>query len=832
MAQLDEALAQARQGKLSVIGLVGEAGAGKSRLCYEFTERCRSEGLPVLEAHCVSHGQMIPFIPVLELLRGYFGVSELDDARVAREKIAGRLLLLDESFKDVLPLIFDFLGVPDPARPAPQMEPEQRKMALFEGLERMLQYGDNEGVSVLVWEDLHWIDGASDAFLAGMIDLLVDAGEIVIVNFRPGYTAEWMNRPYYKQISLVPLGAEAIDELLGDLLGPDESVRGLAQRIRQQTSGNPFFIEEVVRAFVENGSLQGHRGAYRLARVVEDVILPPTVHGVLAARIDRLSEADKHVLETSAVLGKRFAESLLIGVLGTTAAEVAASLATLTEGGFIEQAQAYPEVEYIFHHPLTQEVAYRQQLGSRRAETHRKVAEAIEAECCPTNKEAALLAHHWEGAGNVRNAVVWSKKAAEWAMKRDLAEARRHWLKARQLLDTCEECEESIAVGIVARDALIEIGWKLGRPLDEARGFMEEALKLAERGHDAVGKARVVAAYAMAQLFAGLVEQGLKDLQHAAEIARDTEDNYLKINLHSRLAYMNLLAGRLDEANRLIDIALALSPSAPGAAVGLSQSGAASEWMRGFKALPRLYRGDGRDVMQDLAEAIAAARAAADRPNESMLHGICVTAAWFLGDAEQALTHARQQVALAEQLGTPTLISGAYDSLGVAYTLNGRWAEAVSCTERALQNARTSGTLLQSEAVFATNLAAAYLGKGEIEKARTRASESVEVARRRATPLFECRARLVLARALLAGESPEIDRAAEVLDEALAIVERTNARGYEPFLRVERACIAGLRGDEVGRARETLAAERLFLAMGADAHAQRLRDSRERAAAS
>jgi hypothetical protein len=300
----------------------------------------------------------------------------------------------------------------------------------------------------------------------------------------------------------------------------------------------------------------------------------------------------------------------------------------------------------------------------------------------------------------------------------------------------------------------------------------------------------------MAQLFAGRVEQGLVDLERAAETARDSQDSSLKINLFSRLAYMNLLAGRLFEASRLIDVAYELARTAPPGTFGSGQT-ASPEWYRGFKSLLTAYMGDVRSAQATVQHALTVVRAAHDRPNECMLHGFSVTLAWFTGDAEAALLHARQQVALAEQLGTPTLISGAYDSMGVANTLAGRWSEAVSCTERALQNARTSGTLLQSEAVFASNSAAAYLGKGEIELARKRAREAVDIARRRATPLFECRSRLVLARALLAGE-PDVEQANEVLDEAMAIVERTGARGYEPFLRAERARTAELAGDEVG----------------------------------
>jgi class 3 adenylate cyclase/tetratricopeptide (TPR) repeat protein len=831
MAVLESALAEAKAGKMRVVGVIGEAGAGKSRLCYELAERCRAEGMPVLETHCVSHGQMIPYVPVLELLRGYFGVSELDDARVAREKIAGRLLLLDESFKDMLPLLFDFLGVPDPARPAPALEPTQRKDLLFAGLERMLRAAHTDDQpDVLIWEDLHWIDGASDTFLSELIELLEESHDLVIVNSRPGYTAEWMKQDFYTEISLAPLGAEEIDELLGDLLGPDESVRGLAKRIRQQTGGNPFFIEEVVRAFVENGSLQGHRGAYRLARAVEDVILPPTVHGVLAARIDRLSELDKRVLETSAVIGKRFAESLLLGAVGEDARDVSASLHALGEAGFVDQVQSYPEIEYAFHHPLTQEVAYRQQLAARRAETHRKVAEALEADCCASNKDAALLAHHWDGAGDVLKAVVWSKRAAEWAVSRDLPEARRHWLKVRELLGRCEDCSQALTVGMEAREALIECGWKLGRPLEEARELADEGLALAERADDTPWRARLTAAWAMAELFSGRVDEALADLDRAAEIARATSDHALKLTLHGRLAYMNLLAGRLVEAERLLDLAYEMGREAPSPAAGGTL--ASVLWYQGFKALPRAYRGEGRAAWVDLQNGIRAVRSAHDRASECTMHGFAVTLAWFLGDADEAMTHARAQVAMAEKLTTPTLISGAYDSLGVAHAMAQHWSEALQCAEHALRNARTSGTLLQSEAVFVGNLAAAHLGNGDVDKARALAREAVTIASKRSTPLFECRSRLVLARALLAGTEPDVDGASDQLDAALAIVERTGAAGYEPFVREERARVAALRGDDVGRAREASAAERLFRQMDAHGHLRRLRANLARAAAS
>ena len=291
--------------------MVADAGTGKSRLCFEFVERCRARGMVVLEAHAVAHGKNIPFLPMLEVFRAYYGITERDDDRTAREKIAGRMVLLDDSFRDVLPLLFDFLGVPDPERPVARMDPDARQRQLFAVLRQLVQRDEPPppGSSLLI-EDLHWIDPASEAFLADLVAIGAGTRTLLLVNFRPEYHADWMQKSYYRQLPLAPLGPEAIRELLEDLLGSDPSTRGLAEAIHARTGGNPFFIEEVVQTLIESGNLQGTRGSYRLVTAIDRLTVPATVQAVLAARIDRLAEREKQVLQTAAVIGKEFAEPI------------------------------------------------------------------------------------------------------------------------------------------------------------------------------------------------------------------------------------------------------------------------------------------------------------------------------------------------------------------------------------------------------------------------------------------------------------------------------------------------------------------------------------------
>jgi predicted ATPase len=183
-----------------------------------------------------------------------------------REKISGRLLLTDESFRKLLPVVFEFFGVPDPQRPAPRMDPEAKQRQLFAALRKEVREGNVASQLVTLIEDLHWMDAGSEAFLEQWVEAIAGSRALLLVNFRPEYHATWSSKSYYRQIPLAPLGPEAVRELLDDLLGKDASIAGLAKAIHERTGGNPFFTEEVVQSLIESGALEGKRGSYRLVR--------------------------------------------------------------------------------------------------------------------------------------------------------------------------------------------------------------------------------------------------------------------------------------------------------------------------------------------------------------------------------------------------------------------------------------------------------------------------------------------------------------------------------------------------------------------------------------
>src|SRR5215468_6823017 len=422
LALLESAAAEAAAGRPAVVGIVAEPGVGKTRLSLEFAERCRARGAVVLETQALAHGAAVPYLPVLSLFRSLLGVEERDSADVARQKIVGSLLLLDDGFKASLPLLFDFLGVPDAARGAAPADATSRLALLLEACVALLRARAQRQPAVLLVEDLHWLDGSSDAFLRRLIPALADAPILPVVNFRPEYDHDWLRAARYRQIALQPLAEADAGALLDELLGRDPSVGDLAAQLRARAAGNPFFVEELVQSLAQSGTLAGAKGAYHLVRTVDAAAIPTSVQAVLAARIDRLPARDKEVLQTAAVLGKQFDPLLLRAVSDLPTTELDGALQALATAELVLEQTAHPSPAYTFKHPLTQEVAYATQLAARRAQLHAAAARALVATGGESSERAALIAYHWEKAGAAWEAAQWQHRTARVLIGTDTRE--------------------------------------------------------------------------------------------------------------------------------------------------------------------------------------------------------------------------------------------------------------------------------------------------------------------------------------------------------------------------------------------------------------------------
>jgi class 3 adenylate cyclase len=822
-AALDAALDRALAGDAPVIGVVAEAGVGKSRLCFELLERCRARGIAAIAASGVAHGKAVPLLPILELLRNSLGITEHDPAWSAREKIAGRLLLLDEGFREALPLAFDFLGVTDPERPAPTLDADARQRALFDLFRRVTQLRGRREPFVTLLEDLHWFDAASEAFLETMVDVRPGTRALLVLNFRPEFHATWMQRSWYQQLPLRPLGPEAQQELLRELLGDDPSLAGLASRIGERTGGNPFFLEETVLSLAESGALAGPPGGYRLARPLEEIAVPATVQIVLAARIDRLAEREKSLLQTASVIGRELPGALLRQVADLPERDLTEALRALVRGEFLYEAALHPDLEYAFKHPLTQEVAYQSQLAGRRARVHAAVARALEAaDPAGTGERAALLAHHYEAAGEALPAARWHDRAAHWALRADYAEARRHWERVRALAGGLPESRESADLLAAACAQLLLAGSRLGLSEAEATTLFEEGRVRVAGAASPRLQVMLLIDYARWRLqVLGTPDAMLEHGHEAQRIARSAGDREALLMANWSLGFGCWAEQRIPEALARFDEIVELA--AGDARLGTETLG----WsVLGYALASRVHlhalsgRFDAVDHDAERAATLAAGQTSLEL--SAIVHFYTALAEEARGDAARTAAHARALFALRERVVNVLVDHLAEEALGMALLLDREWARAAEAFERVLADIRTRRLGLFFEPMVVDRLAEALLGMGDLAAAEARAREMIEIARTRRTRMG-CRGPLLLARVVARARGAKARAEVEqLLEEAAADLEATGARALVPMLHEARAELERACGAAAAAERELREAQRLYAGMGATGHAERL----------
>jgi class 3 adenylate cyclase/tetratricopeptide (TPR) repeat protein len=820
---LEGALEWAFAGEGQVIGIVGEAGVGKSRLCHEFVERRRARGTPVYHLAGQAHAKSVPLLPVLQFLRSYFEISERDSERTARERIAGKLVLLDKSFDEDLPLIFDFLAVPDPLRPVTRMDPEARQRQLLGLMKRLVRAESAREPGVTVVEDLHWLDPASEAFLANQVEAVQGTRSLTVVNFRPEYQAPWMSRSYYRQIALAPLGPEATEEMLRFLLGGDPSLDGLSELIRGRTRGNPFFIEELVQTLHETGSLGGERGAYRLAAPVDEAAVPVSVQAVLSARIDRLSEREKGVLQAAAVIGKEFSQPVLEGVVDLVPHELEDALRNLVAGEFVYEQELYPEALYAFKHPLTQEVAYGSQLDERRAPVHAAVARAIAAQYPERlDERAALLAGHWEAAGESLQAARWHARAAAWAGSGDPTQALGHWRKVRELADTLGESAETTALGLTARISLLNYGWRLGISREEAETVFTEAERMAAKAGDIRSRAILLYVYGTVRGTGdGNVREYARLGRQAFALAEESGDPALCIAV-ANSSYALYCIGEHREAVANFDRVIELACGDPTVGAGIIV-GCPYAWCHVFKGGVLVELGKLEEARRLIEQGRKIASEQGDIETVGWSHNWSVWLAYFQGEPEGTLGHARQALEIAERIGDSFSRTYAWFCLGCAEWMRGEWRRAIEALERSAAIAREGRTGVEADAWRLALLGESYLGLGDVERARALVAEGLEIAHARGDRSREAYASLSLARVLLGSAGTAARAQIEAaLARALELAREMGAMAFEPLVHVELAELARRSGEEKGRERELREAHRLFTEIGASGHAERL----------
>ena len=457
------ALEQAMGGHGQIVAVVAEAGTGKSRLFYEFKTTIPRE-CKVLEAYSVSHGKASAWLPVLELLRGYFGIADADDAAARREKVRTVITALDPALNDALPYLFGLLGIVEGPDPLAQMDPQVKRRRTLDAIKRVILRESLKQPLVVIFEDLTGSTSETQALLDLLADSVGSARVLLLVNYRPEYRHEWGNRSHYVQLGLNPLGRESAEEMLAALLGDAVELRPLKRLIIERTDGNPFFIEEMVQALFDERiwcatAREGHSVA---------VADPSSADGAghPGSRIDRLSAEQKELLQTLAVIGRESPLGLIKKVADKADAQLERMLAELRAAEFIYEQPALTDAEYIFKHALTQEVAYNSLLIERRKLLHERTGQALESMFAEQlDDHLGELAHHYSHSDNVAKAVEYLGRAGKQALQRSAHTAAIGSLtEAIDLLsrvpDGPERIQRELQLQLVVGPALSAIkGW-------------------------------------------------------------------------------------------------------------------------------------------------------------------------------------------------------------------------------------------------------------------------------------------------------------------------------------------------------------------------------------
>jgi tetratricopeptide (TPR) repeat protein len=596
-----------------------------------------------------------------------------------------------------------------------------------------------------------------------------------------------------------------------------------------RTGGNPFFVEEVVRMLVEDGALEGTPGRYHLVRPLDRLRVPATVQALLASRIDRLDPADKHVLQTASAIGITFSDSLLARVTGRSDDDLASSLQALCAAEFLLGEARYPIPEYRFWHPLTQEVAYGSMLSERRAAIHQTVAHAlIELEPQRVNERAAIIANHFEAAGEALETARWNNRAADWALRTDVGEAIRRWRKTIALLDELPPSDEGIELSLSAQHRLARWGARVGVPRAEIDQIVDEATDLAERSGNTTALSNIVFARGAISLYRGEVEQARQDVLEAVRLADTTQDVGLQIAARVAPPVVYAVTGPLEVGIAMSDEALAMAEADPDR--GLEHLGynllARHLCTRSF-----LLARAGRlgDATADADRAVAIARERGESEILPWTIAAYPLISFYAGERTDEVSIAEEGVRVAEDTGNLNLQPLVLCALGIAHLNVERSEDAVRACELAVRVASEHSVWQFEEGSLFTFRSFAHLGAGDREAAARAAEDAVSASVRRKTPIFECGALVARSRSGRLTDSADARQAAGAdLDRAVRTIDQTGAEAWRPFVHREYAELARVAGDDARFDAELRESLRLFDAMGARGHAAQARQELRR----
>lgn len=776
LAQLLATLERRDDGAPSVIGVAGEPGAGKSRLCHEFAQRCTQRGIPVFEVRAQLYGHALPLQPVLELFRvHFFGIKPQDDAQGARGKIALRFAPLGLMDGD-LALLYEFFGVADPAHEPLSLGPAARQARLL-GLVKELVRLDADQERVILMEDLHWLDEASEEFVSALVDAVAGTRTLLLLNYRLSYRCLWLQASHFEQIELGELPGAHMEALVGELLAPLTALPEVRRLVCRRAAGNPFFAEELVRTLAESHLFVSPSDLPKGGLEAVEQALPANVQAVVGARLDRLGEPERTFLQMCAIIGKEIPLAVLRHVASPVANQIERGLAGLIEAGLIvPQQQAAGERSFAFRHPLIQEVAYSAQLKVRRGEVHASVAAAMELYYEGRLDEfAGLIAYHFEQAQQHFDAARYMARAATWVASKDSARAVFSWRKVRSLLEQVPASAEADHLRVLACGKIAWLSWREGLPMDEVMPFIREARAVAGSKDARIIRLLLFLEGRMLQANGGPVDRYADLVGQAMSMLEPDAHPGSKVLLNTALCQAYGWAGMFTKALAASDAAL------EGAAavdrfeedfIGFSLR----QWALVLRGRLLVRLGQPQEAVQCLQSVTGLEPQAVDPVLLQIAHYGLVEAACALQDMDAAQQHASLVSGIAERQGGSYLAVFAHACRGLVAFAREEFETAFAQFRRALELVRQDNVAKEFETELLVCLAECRYAMADMDTAHTYCFEAIESSRWRNNRHQHVRALMIASAVVRAkDEGAESARAQELLAQAGELVRATGA---------------------------------------------------------
>ena len=475
MGAINGALEKATSGSGQVVGVVGEAGVGKNRLILEFRKTLPKDEYTILEGRCIHFGNSIAYLPIIEILKRYFQITEADAEPAIKQKMLSKLSWLDEKLQPSLPPLQDVLSLSVEDQNYSNCKPKHKKNKIFESIRALLILESQNKPLVLVIEDLHWIDETSERLLDYIIGRIDSTPILIILLYRPEYSHQWGSKTYYSKIGLGQLTSQSSAKLIRAILYDCDIAPELEALILNRSGGTALYIEELTHSLMEDKSIKREKNQCFLAIAPQDIEIPDTLQGIIAARIDRIEENLKRIMQVASVIGREFVFRLLQSITGMRE-ELKSYLLDLQILEFIYEKSLSPELEYIFKHALTREVAYNSLLLKKRKEFHARIGESIEEIYAGRLEEYyEILAYHYTKGEHPEKAFLYLKLSGEKSTRNhSLSEAIRFYKQALNKLNKLPVTDES-------KKEKLQVLLSMSVPLRVA-GYPEDSLYFLKEG--------------------------------------------------------------------------------------------------------------------------------------------------------------------------------------------------------------------------------------------------------------------------------------------------------------------------------------------------------------